>query len=130
MWLTVVLVSVIGDVGTTWFGVFTPGIVESSPLWIGFFESGNLAGLLIGKAMIVFTAFGIDYFLVGQLDNWAFPMIPAFFVYSGTKATLGNLSVLESVGANSVAITLVLCAIAIGVVEFIHSRFDYPLFGG
>lgn len=128
MWLTVVIVSIIGDVGTTWFGIATPGIVESNPLWESYFVNANYAALLIGKSLIVASAFVVDYFVVSVFNNWGFPILPVFFIYSGTYATVNNLQVLSVSGANEIAILIVLSAIAIGVVEFIHSRFNYPLF--
>ena len=128
MWLTVITVSIVGDVGTTIFGIHTPGIVESNPIWIGYFQDANYLGLLIGKSLIVIAAFGIDYVISENMGSWAFPIIPVFFIYSGTYATLNNLYTLHYAGANSVAIILVLSSISLAIVEFLHSRFGYPLF--
>lgn len=128
MWLAAVVVAIIGDVITTSFGVLTPGIVESNPLWQDFYTNHNFVGLFVGQVLIVSFGFSIDYIMVRELGSWAFPLIPAYFIYVGTTATINNLLVLNASEANGIAITVLVAGVGIAFIEVIHSRFGYPLF--
>lgn len=130
MWLTVVLVSIIGDVGTTWLAVGNPNLMEANSLWRQYFNSESYAMLLFGKSIIVGIAFMIDAYLVRYMDNLAFPLIPVYLIYSGTYATLGNLQVLSQTGMWSQPILVILFAkVAMLFVYVAQKQTDYDIIG-
>lgn len=130
MWLTVVLVSIIGDVGTTWLAVGNPNLIEANPLWQQYFNNENYAMLLFGKSLIVGLLFMADAYLVRYANNLAFPLIPAYLIYSGTYATLGNLQVLSQTGMWSQPILIILFGkVAMLFVYVAQKKTDYDVIG-
>lgn len=128
MWLTVFLVSIVGDVGTTWIAVSSPYFVEANPLWMQYFNNENYLMLLLGKLVIVGIAFYIDMFIMEYLDEWAFPIIPIYFIYSGTSATLSNMQVISQAPTwNLSGLVVIYSLLILLVVHFLRTQTTYSL---
>jgi hypothetical protein len=91
LWLAVVLVFVVGDGVTTWYGLRRSGVSEGHPIARRVLNRAGLGGLLAAKAVVVIVAFVGGAWLPAR---WSWAPAAALLVV-GVAILLNNLRVLR-----------------------------------
>jgi hypothetical protein len=118
MWIIGFVFFVIGDVFTTFLGMYQPSITEANQILLPYYKNFNITAIFLFKLFLFIFFYWIDLISFRYLDTWAFPFIPIFVIYSGVSVTVQNTNVLASVNVSPIAVYAIIGISAFALLEY------------